>query len=183
MTELGLKRMPSRTECVRYFNNSCLASAISRKYGWYNLAKELNIPIKESETRFGKNYETTAAELLQSLGFEVQRMPQNFPYDLLIDNCIKVDVKASKLYRGKIGNFYTYNLEKPFVTCDFFILFAVTDSREIERTMIVPSCEVISNNQISVGEYKSKYHKYTDRYDLIENASLFWTNMQQTVVL
>lgn len=174
---LNLDRMPSRKECENYFRDSSLANAITRRCGWYNLARELGIEVKDSETQFGKSYETRASEMLLSMGFEVRRMSQNFPYDLLVDDCIKVDVKASRLYKGKMGNFYSFNLEKSFATCDFFLLLAVNDDGTIQRKMVVPSKYVIANNQISVGEHKSKYHQFTDRFDLIETASEFWQNL------
>ena len=174
---LQLDRMPSKSECVKYFGNYRLADAITKKYGWFALAKEMGLPIKKSETSFGKTFEAKASEYLKSCGFEVRRMSQNFPYDLLLNDCVKVDVKASKLYRGEQGNFYSFNLEKPFATCDFYLLLAVDDDNTINRKMIVPSNQVISNNQISVGEHRSKYHQYTDRLDLLETASEFWTGL------
>lgn len=177
MEALKLDRMPSRSECESYFHGTGLTNAISRRYGWYNLAEKLGISVKDSQSRFGKSYETLATEMLQAMGFEVRRMSQNFPYDLLVDNCVKIDVKASRLYRGKQGNFYSYNLEKPFATCDFFILLAVNDDDTINRKMVVPSNQVIANNQISVGEHRSKYHRFTDRFDLIELMSAFWSDL------
>lgn len=174
---LKLNRMPSKKECEDYFHNNGLTNAVSRRYRWYELARELSLDIKESETYFGKSYEAQTTEMLQAMGFEVRRMSQNFPYDLLVDDCVKVDVKASRIYRGKQGNFYSFNLEKPFATCDFFILLAIGDDDKIERKMVVPSNHVISNNQISVGEHRSKYYQFTDRFDLIENAAAFWTSL------
>jgi hypothetical protein len=178
---MKLDRMPSRKECENYFHGTGLTNVISRRYGWYNLAKELGFDIKESETRFGKTYEARATEMLQGMGFEVRRMSQNFPYDLLVDDCVKIDVKASRLYRGKQGNFYSFNLEKSFATCDFFLLLAVSDEDTIERKMVVPSSCVIANNQISIGEHKSKYYQFTDRFDLVENAVAFWLNLAKEV--
>lgn len=175
---LKLERMPTRSECVKYFNDCKLANAVSKRYGWYSLAKELNLDIKGCETTFGKSYETLAEELLKSFGFQVRRMSQNFPYDLLVDDCVKVDVKASRLYRGKLGNFYSFNLEKPYATCDVFLLFAVSDDGEIERKMVVPCKNVIAQTQISVGEHNSKYHKYTDRFDLIDSVADFWERVE-----
>lgn len=175
---LELDRMPSRSECENYYHSTSLTNAISKRCGWYKLAEELGLPIKESETLFGKRHEIIAAEMLQAEGFEVRRMHQNFPYDLLVDDCVKVDVKASKLYTGKNGSFYAFNLEKDFATCDFFVLFAVGTDGEIERTMIIPSSFVIANNQISVGVNKSKYHRFTERWDFIADAVEFWNNMR-----
>ncbi len=174
---LELGRMPTRRECENYFHDCGLTNAVSRRAGgWYTLAKEMGYNIKESETTFGKTYEIQTAEMLKSHGFQVRRMSQNFPYDLLVDDCVKVDVKASKLYNGKNGDFYSFNLEKQFSTCDFYILITISLEEE-NRVMVVPSSEVIANNQISIGVKKSKYHKFTDRFDLIEKAVEFWKNL------
>lgn len=176
--KLELDRMPTRRECENYFHDCGLSNAVSRRTGgWYSLAKEMGYTIKESETTFGKTYEIQAAEMLKSYGFEVRRMSQNFPYDLLIDDCVKVDVKASKLYHGKNGNFYSFNLEKQFATCDFYILLTISDDGGITKTMVVPSSEVIANNQISIGESRSKYQKFTNCFGLIEKAVSFWKSL------
>lgn len=174
---LQLDRMPSRAEVVNYFGNCGLAGVISKRYGWVRLANEMGLTIKESETGIGKLFENKASEFLKACGFDVRKMAQNFPYDLLLNDCVKVDVKASKLYRGELGNFYTFHLEKPYATCDFYLLLTVDDDNTINRKMIVPSNHVISNNQISVGEHKSKYHQYTDRVDLLETAADFWSGI------
>ena len=97
--ELG--RMPSRTECIKFYGNHKLANAITRRNGgWYTLAKELGLAIKESETYLGKTQENVVCQMLAKRGFEVEKMPQTFPYDILVDNCVKIDVKASRLYKG-----------------------------------------------------------------------------------
>lgn len=174
---LQLDRMPTRSECDKYFNDTRLTNAVSKRCGWYNLAKELELSIKECETTFGKEYEAIMAEKLQSLGFEVRRMSQNFPYDLLVDDCVKVDVKASRLYKGKQGNFYSFNLEKKYATCDFYLLLTVGEQGDIEKIMVVPSSNVIANNQISVGEKNSKYHKFVNRFDLLAETVIFWKSV------
>ena len=175
---LGLDRMPSRTECFKYFGNDSLTNAVTKRCGWYSLAEEMGLPVKQSETLLGKTYEAKAADLLSCKGFAVRRMPTRFPYDLLVDNCVKVDVKASRLYKGKMGDFYTYNLEKPFATCDVYLLFTLSENGDFDRVMVVPSKFVISNTQISVGVTNSKYHKYTDRWDYIEALSDFWKGVE-----
>lgn len=173
---LGIDRMPSRKECEEYFRNTRLANAITKHYGRYNLAKELSLPIKQSETEFGKRCERMVTGELTSRGFSVLQMAQNFPYDLLVNNCVKVDVKASRLYKCGHGNFYSFRAGKAYATCDIYILLAVDDHGQPNRTMIVPSSVVVDNRQISVGEHASKYHQFTDRYDLVEKMS---TSMQE----
>ena len=170
--DLELKRMPTRNEVASYYGNS-MACAVTRRIGWYNLARQLGLHLKECETTVGKLHEHLLAEELTGMGFQVQKMPQNFPYDLLIDDAVKIDVKASKLYRGKQGNFYTFNLEKPFCTCDIYALRLLNDDETILETLIVPGKDVARNTQISVGQIKSKYYKYAKRWDIIRKYSDF----------
>ena len=171
---LELERMPSSKECENYFRNSALTSAISKRMGWYALAKKMGLPIKDSETYFGKRQEESAKEQLISRGFEVRRMSQNFPYDLLVNDCVKVDVKASRLYQSANGSFYSFNLEKPFCTCDIYMLYMANDDKTEKGVLIIPSKFVATNTQISVGETKSKYHRFLDRWDYLEEYSLFF---------
>lgn len=170
---LELDRMPSRKECSEYFHNEGLTNAVSRRMGWYALAGELGLPIKESETYFGKTQERYAQEQLCSLGYEVRQMPQNFPYDLLVNDCVKIDVKASRLYHGEAGNFYSFNLEKPYCTCDIYLLYLVNDDKTTKDVLVVPSKAVALNTQISVGEITSKYNKYSQRWDILQSYADF----------
>lgn len=171
---LCLSRMPTRKECKDFYGNTALTGAITRRYGWYALANELGLPIKDCETTTGKMAEGLAEKLLAYHGFTVKRMSQNFPYDILLNDCVKIDVKASKVYSGKNGDFYSFRLEKPYATCDFYILLELNERDEIDRAMVVPSHHVMFNKQISVGMKDSKYHRYTDRFDYLRDASSFW---------
>jgi hypothetical protein len=177
MEALSIDRMPSEAECKNHFHDCRLSNAIIRRGGFHNLAHEMGLPVKNSETYFGKKQEEIALEMLVSKGFTVRRMSQNFPYDLLVDDCVKVDVKASHLYKGKNGSFYTFNLEKPYATCDVYLLFALDDKNEIDSVFVVPSKFVIANTQISIGEHKSKYHRFRDCWEYIESVSNFWDSV------
>lgn len=175
-----LDRMPSRSEVKQYYQNCGLTSAISRrKGGWYFLANELGLPIKKNETYFGKKFEKIASEKLMSIGFEVIRMPQNFPYDLLVNNSIKIDVKVSRLYRGEHGNFYSFNLEKPYTTCDILILITTDDNADIKNYYIVPSAFVPTNTQISIGEHRSKYDRFKNAWHYISEFDEFLEKMKR----
>jgi len=171
---LGLDRMPTRSECVKYTNSNALSVAITRRNGgWYGLAKDLGLKIKESETTTGKKYEKIVKRILEMKGFKVTQMAQNFPYDLLVNDCLKIDVKSSHLYQGKEGNFYTFRTGKSYATCDVYILVALTNEDEIERTYIIPSSKVVNNTQLSMGEYSSKYDIYLDRWDILADYVKF----------
>jgi hypothetical protein len=171
---LGLDRMPTRSECVNYTNSNALSSAITRRDGgWYGFAKELGLRIKESETTTGKRNEIRIKQTITEKGYEVKRMSQNFPYDLLVNDCLKVDVKSSHLYKGNEGNFYTYRTGKKYATCDLYILVALDETDEMVKTFILPSSKVMKNTQISIGEYNSKYDVYQDRWDILDDFITF----------
>jgi hypothetical protein len=173
-----LDRMPSRKECANFYGNGALVSAVSKRPGgWYGLAKELGYSIKKSDTYLGKTQEGLVCNTLLSMGFDVERMSQNFPYDILVDNCVKVDVKASRLYHGKNGNFFTFNLEKKYATCDIYILATLNDEGDIIDSFIVPSKFVINNSQISIGEKSSKYMVFRNRWDYITKFSTFFRSV------
>ena len=178
MDAFELDRMPSRKECERHFGNGCLANVVTkREGGWYALADEMGLSMKHSETYFGKRHEAIAVDMIRAHGFNAERMTQNFPYDILVNGNIKVDVKVSHLYKGAKGNFYSFGLEKKFATCDIYILFTVSDENDITGTYIVPSKFVMRNKQISMGERKSKYERFKDKWDYVELYSDFYASV------
>lgn len=173
-----INRMPSRSEIEQYYNNTALTNAISRRAGgWYKLAKDLGLPIKYSETLLGKTQEHYVQEKLISMGYQVNKMPQNFPYDLLVNGTVKIDVKASRLYRGENGNFYTFHLEKPYSTCDIYVLRLLNNSSDCLADLVIPSAHVPTNKQISVGEKSSKYYKYNEKWEYIQQYSSFFRSV------
>ncbi len=178
ITAGNLDRMPSNKECINFFGNYALSNAVSKRYGgWYALAKEMGYPVKKSETYLGKAQEQETCDMLTSMGFDVARMSTRFPYDILVDNCVKIDVKASHLYQGKNGNFYTFNLEKKYATCDIYVLNTLDDEGNIVDSFVVPSKFVMNNTQISIGEVNSKYSVFKDRWDYISNISEFFRSI------
>lgn len=175
MTALGISRMPTSNECNLVYGSKALSQRITkRKGGWWGLAKEMNLDIKPSQTLTGKKGEEYAVRALQSRGFHVERMSQNFPYDILVDKSVKIDVITSALYKQSHGNFYSFNLEKKSATCDIYILLTLDDDKEVDRVYIVPSVKVIHNTKISIGEISSVYHQYIDKWDYIVSLSDYW---------
>lgn len=172
---LNLSRMPSRSEIISVVGNG-LACKISRTGGHYYWADKLNLEIKDSETKLGKKYEYYINDLLTNNDFEVEKMPQNHPYDLLINGYIKVDVKVSNLYRGNSGEFHTFNLEKYNHNCDIFICLCITDDK-IVKTLIIPSKFLMKISQLSVGIH-SIYDEFIDRFDYIEKYNMFYQSLK-----
>lgn len=173
MNALNISRMPTISECNAVTQNTALSNVVSKKIGWYKLAEIMGLSIRGYETTTGKKFEETAKELLCKNGFTVERMTQNHPYDLLVNGTIKIDVKASNLYSGANGDYYSFNLGYKNHSCDFFMLLEIKNNKVI-KVMIVPSVDVMNIKQISVGTINSKYHKYIDCYDYIRNLSNYW---------
>lgn len=171
--DCGLDRMPSKSEIEDYFKNTALTNVISRRYGFYNLARQLGLEVKKSDTYYGKKYEEIMMNKLVGMGFSVERMSTRHSYDLLVSPGIKIDVKASRLYKGPNGNFYSFNLEKKFATCDIFILVCTDDDGSIEREYVIPSVFAINNTQISIGEGDSKYSKFINKWNLLSEYDHF----------
>lgn len=169
---LGLKRMPSRSELNKYYGDSKLTNRISKSGGYYKLAEKLNLPMKESDTNYGKKYEYKAKEILESKGYKVEKMSQNFPYDLLLNDNVKIDVKVSRLYEHKDGyKFYSYRIGHRCAKCDVYMFIAVSENQE--KIYIIPSKDIFNNLQVSIG-MDSKYEKYLDRYYYIDKYIEFY---------
>ena len=171
VNELNLKVMPTRKELETFFGNSQLGNAITRRFGWYELAKELGLQIKDSDTTLGKEYEYKIKEKLEEIGYQVIKMKQNYPYDLLVDG-VKIDVKVSNIGHYNIGSFYSFRIGKDYSTCDIYIFVAINDDGG-ESIYIIPSVELLNNVQVSVGGKTSKYDKYIDRFDILDRYIKF----------
>ena len=173
---LNLDRMPTRKEMELVTKNSKLTSRISRTKGFYGWAKELNLPIKENETTLGKRYEFIIKDLLEKHNFKVDKMTQNYPFDLLVNENVKIDVKVAKPYISDTNSLYhTFNLYKKYASCDIYICVCLTIDGKIERTLIIPSLE-LKVTQLSVGK-DSYYNKFNNRFDYISKYSDFYMQL------
>lgn len=167
MESLNLKRMPSNSEILNVRKKSDLSNAIRRSGGFYGWAERLGVPIKESETKTGDTYELLASSILISKGYLVRRMSVRHPYDLLVNDGIKVDVKVSRAYMLKgVSLVNTVGLSKEFATCDLYVVFLLDENGNLDRTMVIPGHEV-KHKYLNIGK-DSKYNKYIDRWDYFE---------------
>jgi len=163
---LDISHMPTRSEIRGVTGNDALTNKISKTDGYYGWAKKLNLPVKNNDTLTGKLGERTATEILEKRGYEVLQMSQNYPFDLLVNQSVKIDVKYANLYHGDRGNFYSFALRKKYSSCDIYLLISNNDANE-KSIFILPAKDAVQL-QISIGEHNSVYHKYLDRYDVID---------------
>jgi len=172
---LGINHMPSRTEIVSVMNNDALTNKIARTGGFTYWAEKLKITLKVSDTSLGQNYELKAMELIEGKGFKVERMTTKYPFDLLINGNIKIDVKVSRPGFIKGSRVHTFRTSKKYATCDLYFIFALDEKEEIERLFIVPGSDLKVVTMCVGG--KSKYDKYINRWDLIDKYNKFYNQL------
>lgn len=177
--ELGIDHMPTRREILEYESNGALCSYISRSLGYYGYAKQLGLSIKESETTTGKACEYEIAAKLESVGYTVDQMPQNFPYDLLVNGCLKIDVKYGNLFCGPNGNFYKFSWDKKYPTCDIYVLVSAAKPGLEKTVRVIPSCHIENVSGLSVGEKNSIYDVYIDKWDYIQKYTEFYAEIRK----
>ena len=168
--------MPTKTEIEKVMHNSALTNAIRRHGGYKYWADKLNLSQSKCETRFGLTWELKVKDILQSRGYKVDKMPNKHPYDLLVNDNIKIDSKVSKAIKRDKYSYYTFNLEKKNPTCDIYVAFCVDDYLNPIKTYVIPS-KFLHLSQLSIGIHKSKYDVFLDRWDYIDVFDKFYKQL------
>lgn len=173
VSSLGLSEMPTRNQIRGYFGDDKLTNKISKTLGYYGWADRLGLPIQNNDTRKGKLAEQLASDILAQKGYKVEQMLQNYPFDLLVNNTVRVDVKYAKL---NVGKYFSYALRKKYPTCDIYML--VEDhGGDDQRVYIVPSKFAVQT-QICTGATSTKYSEYLDRYDYIDRFAWLFDQIE-----
>lgn len=176
MNALGIERMPSNQEIIEVMKNTKLTNAIRRNGGFYEWARRLKLTTKECETKFGKRYEGKLQKYLTKKRYTVERMSVRHPYDLLVNGCTKVDVKASRrYYYDNKSYYYTFNLEKKNSTCDIYVCFCVNEEETLDKVLVIPS-KFLKLKQLSIGAV-SEYDIYKDRWDYLDKFNEFYKKL------
>lgn len=174
---LNLNRMPSKSEIEFITRNSALTNKISKTGGFYKWAEKLDLKIKDSETKLGYAYELEIRDRLRSMRYIAETTGVRHPYDLIVNNAIKVDVKVAKPYvNKKTGRFHTFNLGKSPHTCDIYIIVALDEEGIEEKILIIPSKCIQEIKQLSIGKV-SIYDIYKDKWSYIEQYDNFYLNL------
>ncbi|NFI56998.1 hypothetical protein FDA48_11700 [Clostridium botulinum] len=170
MNALDINRMPSSVEIKRITGNSKLINAIRRNNGFNYWASKLGLLQSKCETRTGFASEIKVKKILEDKGYKVEKMTTKHPYDLLVNDSVKIDVKSSNKYLSSAGwNSYSFNLEKINPTCDIYIIYCIQD----EKLLIIPS-KFLKQTQLCITDKTSKYDIYKDRWDYIEQYNSFY---------
>lgn len=166
---LQIDRMPTAPELISLGRNDlhCKVSRTKKYKGW---AEHLGLPLKSSETLKGNKYEYLVKEKIEHISnhLTVKKMSTKHPYDLLINDCVKIDVKVASPYVTKDGSpVHTFGLSKKYATCDIYVCVALDENEEVEKTFIIPASHV-QIVTLCVGK-ESKYNKYIDKWNFIYN--------------
>lgn len=177
MNKLDIDRMPSCSEIKEYYGNEILTNKIKRTKGSFGWANYLKLNTKESETKLAIKYQDICYDFLTNKGYHVEKMPQNYTYDLLINNNIKIDVKSASAYFLGSSRCHSFGINKKNPTCDLYILYALSeDSDIIERIFIIPS-KYLHVVTMSIGSTSFKYDKFLNNWEAIAAYDNFYNNM------
>lgn len=165
---LQIDRMPNSNE-LKMLKREDLHNAISRstlKYsGW---SKKMNLELKESETTKALRYELLIKTKLEGFNdLTVEKMTTKHPYDLLINGCVKVDVKVAAPHYHFGPRAHTFGLNKKYASCDIYICVALSDMGNIEKFFIIPAAHVQITTLNICGD--SKYNKYINQWDFVNH--------------
>lgn len=155
-------RMPTCSEMENFYGNSALTNKIIKTGGIAYWANKLNLEQKHSETLVGIRGEHDISQHLIGLGYEVEATKTRFPYDLLVDGCVKIDVKTSNKSYIRGSEVHAYRLAKEQQTCDFYVFYELDTGRKY----VVPAhkCRQI---QVEIGKDSIKYGEYENAFHLI----------------
>ena len=176
MTALGIDRMPTRTEMDSVTHNTALSNKVMKTGGIRHWAENLGIELKNSETTLGNDYEFKVKEMLEHKGYKVEKMSTKHPYDLLVNNYIKIDIKVSHYYHGDGYKSHSFGLSKKKHNCDIFICVAVDDKENIIKNLIIPSKFLMGTKQLVIG-VNSKYDKFNNKFEYIDKFDSFYASL------
>lgn len=166
-------KMPTRVEAELMYENNGLSCAISKTGGFEYWANKLGLPQGYSETKIGKQAEATMVDVLTRQGFNAERTSTKHPYDILVDGCVKIDVKAANISLIRGSEAHAYRLAKAKHTCDFYLFHEIDTS----ITYVVPAHICNGQVQVEMGIDSKKYRPYKEAWELIEKAVRFYKQL------
>lgn len=177
---LGLNRFPTQHEMRDFYGNYSLAVKISKTGGAKYWANKMGYVVKRCESEFGEHFEMYVINDIRiHTGLESYKTKTRYPYDIVTNKHIKVDVKSSTINKNKQGySYFSFNLEKREPTCDIYLLYCINDSNEPYKTLIVPSCYTYGQTQICITANKnSKWDKYKNNWKLFDLYNKFYADL------
>lgn len=161
--QFDIKRMPTDSEVVDYTGNMGLSTAIQKYGGYVFWAEKLGLPRGKNETMVGIDAENKVADILKMLGYKAITTPTRFPYDILVDDCVKIDVKCANASYVRGTPIHAYRIAKTMPTCDIYVCCEL----DSERYYIIPAHKCTGQTTIEMGIDSKKYAIYLDQWEII----------------
>lgn len=172
--ENKLQRMPSKPELINS-GRSDLGNILTRRNGMEWWSNKVGLPLKKSETTIGNKYERQIEKTLVKRGYSVREMTVGHPYDLLVNENVKIDVKVSSPGRISDWRCHTFRPSKANPTCDLYVCVAIDEVGETEKIFVIPSNFAKVTTLCIGGE--SKYNKFIGRWDFIDEYTKFYDSL------
>ena len=158
--ELG--KFPSCSELKARGLNALMCQITRKRGGLNEWAKRMGCSRStDSDSDLGWTGEKHVKTILEKRGHKVDRCGIKAPWDLIVDQVLRVDVKTSRkaCYRGNAGSwFYRIGKELP---ADVAILYQI-DTRDC---YIIPWMELPAGN-ITISQ-NGKYTPFKNRFDIL----------------
>lgn len=166
--ELG--HFPSVTELKARGRNDVACRVANRSGGMIAWAKRMGFERVHSDSDTGWEGERTVAAILRNRGFHVkERESQKCPYDLLVSEVIRIDVKTASYAEydntrkgGKCTGWF-YRIGKD-TSCDIVILY----QQDTGICYIIPWKYCTSSN-ITITKTGDTYAKFRENFKLLES--------------
>jgi len=162
------ERMPTANELMAEGRND-IAMAL-RKCGYRATAKKLGIELKKCETHKGLDKEALVMNWLSARGYSVKQTTTRAPYDLLINDCLRIEVKSATYSVAAGGYVFTFGDRGYNPPYDVYVCCAVDRaSDEITAFYIIPSWFVLQRG-ITVTKSK-KWTLWLNNWEVINDWS------------
>ena len=179
ISKTGQSTLPTYEEIRQFYGNYKLSNAMRRNGGPAKFAKELGLEVKDCESQLVFNYEDYFIDEMVKSGHictHVNILKDAYPYDVLVDNAVKVDVKVSRKFGNYGGSpYYTFNLEKNNQTCDVYACYCIEEDKDnnayVSKFYTIPASVLSGKRQLSIGMGPGKYTEFMNNYEPIERMS------------
>lgn len=158
----GTGKFPTNTELQKTGQND-LACQISKKGGYVYWANRLGMNRGVYDSDVGWEGEKKAQTLFEARGFTVVRSERiQWPFDLLVNNCLRVDVKTASYaaYGASTGWFFRIGKSPQ---ADLIALYR----SDKDDMYLIPWYHVPKTN-ITISPTGMKYSRFLNAYEIVE---------------
>lgn len=157
--------MPTNTFLTQ--SNQCdLANAISKNGGYIAWAEQLCLSRNQSDSDTGWLGEIAVKVLLESRGFAVERSTAvKWPHDLLVNGCLRVDVKSARFAEYGACKGWFYRIGKS-PQADVIALYQL-DTSEIYWL----PWYLCPQTNVTISKNGGKYSRFRESYQIVTDMA------------